>query len=102
MKFQVVVQFPAADIESFDALVEIEDELAEALESEHIVDGHDFGSGEANIFIHTNDPSEVVKTVRKCFGGERMAKAKVAFRSFDSEDYSWLHPANEESKFHVL
>ena len=102
MQFQVVVQFSAADIESFDALVEIEEKLVQALEPEHIVDGHDFGSGEGNIFIHTNDPPEVMKTVRKCFGRKRMAKTKVAFRSFDSEDYSWLHPINEESKLHVL
>ena len=102
MQFQVVVQFSTADIESFDALVEIEEELMQALEPEHIVDGHDFGSGEGNIFIHTNDPAEVVKAVRKCLGSERMAKAKVAFRSFDSEDFSWLHPSNEESPFRVL
>ena len=56
MKYQLVLQFYASSIEDFDQLIEIEEMLESTLGNLHEVDGHDFGSGEMNIFIHTNDP----------------------------------------------
>jgi hypothetical protein len=56
MKYQLVLQFFGDSLQDYDALVALEDRLIEALESAHVVDGHDFGSGEMNIFVHTNDP----------------------------------------------
>ena len=102
MQFQVVVQFSAAGIETFDAFVEIEEALMQALEPEHVVDGHDFGSDEGNIFIHTNDPASVLKAIRLSLGPHRMNNAKVAFRPMGTEEYRWLHPSDAKSEFHVL
>jgi len=56
MKYQLVLQLPASSDIDFDSLVLIEDKLSESMGEKHIVDGHDFGSGEMNIFIHTDDP----------------------------------------------
>jgi hypothetical protein len=50
MKYQLVLQLPAASIDSLDAMIEIEDALSEKLSGEHEVDGHDSGSGEMEHF----------------------------------------------------
>jgi len=59
MKCQLVLQFTAASMEDFDRLV-LEDSLIQELEGLATVDGHDFGMGEFNIFILTDDPAECV------------------------------------------
>ena len=46
-------------MEDFDRLVALEDRLIEELGEVATVDGHDFGSGEFNIFVLTDDPSTV-------------------------------------------
>jgi len=50
VKYLLEIQFSDDDI-SFDELVELEDRLAEALKGKADVDGHEMGSGEADIFI---------------------------------------------------
>ena len=58
MKYQLVLQFAADSTEDFDRLIELEDRLIEELDVA-TVDGHDFGSGEFNIFVLTDDPVTV-------------------------------------------
>ena len=50
MKYQLVLQFEANTMDDFDQLVILEDKLIDELGSVATVDGHDFGSGEFNIF----------------------------------------------------
>jgi hypothetical protein len=54
---QLVVQFPIADIDDYDALVRIEDTLIQAFEQNRcaVVDGHDIGQARFNIFIYPKD-----------------------------------------------
>ena len=47
-------------MDDFDQLVILEDKLIEELGSVATVDGHDFGSGEFNIFVLTDEPTEGV------------------------------------------
>jgi hypothetical protein len=54
MKYQLVLQFQAESVQQFDELAVLEDLLVENLPSHSVVDGHDFGSGELNIFILTD------------------------------------------------
>ena len=62
---QLVLQFkPWAD-RGIDDLVALEDALLLVLGDEAVVDGHDAGSDEANIFIRTRDP---LATLKKCWG----------------------------------
>ena len=66
MKYELVLQFDASNSEDFDQLIAVEDRLESALGNLHEVDGHDFGSGKMNIFIHTNDPDsafDLIKTI---------------------------------------
>ena len=60
MRYQLVLQFAAGTLSDYDALVAMEDQLIELL-GESAVDGHDMGSGEANIFIHTSDPQNTFR-----------------------------------------
>ena len=60
MKYQLVLQFNASSIEDFDAMVALEEDIERVLGENHEVDGHDYGSGEMNIFVHTNDPAQAL------------------------------------------
>ena len=65
MKIQLVLELPAQKIDDFELLIELENALIEALESQHRVDGHDFGSGTMNIFIYTAHLDEALATSKE-------------------------------------
>lgn len=44
MKYQLVLQLPAASIKDYDAMIELEDAIIESLGGVGEVDGHDAGS----------------------------------------------------------
>jgi hypothetical protein len=54
---QLVLQFSpwGSNTHDFDKLISLEEQLIDALAGKAHVDGHDMGSDEANIFIHTLD-----------------------------------------------
>ena len=60
MKYQLVLQLPTSAID-LDDVIALEDALSEALDASATVDGHDFGSGEGNIFIFTEDPADTLR-----------------------------------------
>lgn len=101
MQYQLVLQFPLDEDFDFDALIELETKLTFELGSEHDVDGHDFGSGEMNIFIHTDNPIEVFKKTALLLNDQLSSILKAAYRKIDSDRYTWLNPANNSEEFHV-
>lgn len=56
-KGQIVFQRPASSMEDCDLLIAIEETIREGLGPIALVDGHDIGAGEMNVFIHTNEPN---------------------------------------------
>jgi hypothetical protein len=59
------------------------------------VDGHDAGSGEMNIFIHTNHPALAFERIKNLLGTQDfMVELKVAFRDVGKDAYTVLHPPN--------
>ena len=93
MKFQVVLQWPASSVNDFDGMVEIEDLLVEKLGEQVEVDGHDFGSEETNIFLHTDDPRRAFEEIRAILSGHRLwPHARIAYRKVDGTEYSMLWP----------
>ncbi len=72
MRYQLVLQFPASSEEDFEWLVRVEDELINLFDSQHQVDGHDFGSGEMNIFIHTDLPREALEQAKVVLSKKRV------------------------------
>ena len=81
-------------MEKFDVIVEAETELEIVLRNVAEVDGHDFCSGEANIFILTSQPIESFNLAKpllqqKCLfsGGFR-----AAFRPVNSNSFTVVWP----------
>lgn len=101
MKYQLVLQFDGSAIEDFDDLLKIELDLGLALSDEHLVDGHDFGSGEMNIFIHTNSPDEAFNVAKKIFDDAKISEMVAAFRDFDCDQYTVIYPENYGKEFCV-
>ena len=93
MKYQLVIQWPASSLTDYDAMVKIEDSLIEQLSEEHDVDGHDFGSGEMNIFVHTDDPESAFEEVRSILGSDpSWSSVRVAYRELLGSGYTPLWP----------
>jgi hypothetical protein len=93
MKFQVVLQWPASETSDYDEMVDVEDLLIERLTERCEVDGHDFGSNEANIFVHTNDPQRAFEEIRAILSGHKLWPAtRIAYRQMDGSKYTVIWP----------
>lgn len=95
MEFILVLQWPAASEADYDALVALEDALEIGLADAHgYVDGHDFGSGEMNLFVHTDLPLEAFGDAQASLGADsRWAAVRAAYRSTDGDEYTVVWPA---------
>jgi hypothetical protein len=93
MKYQLVLQWPASSIKDYDAMIDVEDALVEKLSEGSEVDGHDAGSGEVNIFIHTDEPGRAFNEVKAVLGSRDFwVDARVAFREVAATEYTVLWP----------
>jgi len=58
-----------------------------------IVDGHDFGSGEMNVFVHTDSPKLAFEKIRSFLSaGGNMREMKAGFRAFEEDNYTAVYP----------
>ena len=57
MRYQLVLQFPGSTLADYDAMIALEDQIINALDSSAEVDGHDSSADECNLFVHTNHPA---------------------------------------------
>ena len=74
-------------------MIEIERVLSEKLSENSEIDGHDAGSGEMNIFIHTDNPVATFKEVMSALGSRDFwVNARVAYREIANDKYSVLWP----------
>ena len=97
MKYQIVIQWPASSNADYDRLVELEYALIDALSEGSEVDGHDAGSGEMNIFVHTESVQAAFAEIKKLLA-ERAAlnSARVAYREIGKNEYTVLWPEHLE------
>ncbi len=93
-KYILVLQWPATSDADFDALISMEDLLqSDLLDAYGVVDGHDFGAGEMNIFIETDRPLEAFQHARTTLGTDwRWASVRAAYRPVGEERYVVLWP----------
>jgi hypothetical protein len=98
---QLVLQFAANSLRDYDDLVALEQQLvAELGESE--VDGHDMGSGEANIFILTADAKTTFRRLLPVLQRSgRLPEVTVAYRRTDENRYHVLWPEASSREFSV-
>lgn len=92
MKFQLVLQLPKNTLKNFDELVSIEDHLISELGNAVVVDGHDLGKEEANLFILTNDPEATFLKAREALNSKYIKNMKAAFREIKGENYKPIWP----------
>jgi hypothetical protein len=98
---QLVLQFGANTLRDYDGLVALEQELTREL-GENAVDGHDMGSGEANIFILTPDPQKTFRQLIPVLERTgRMSALTAAYRHTDEDSYHILWPENSSRQFSV-
>jgi len=102
MKYQLVLQYPANSTADYDEMIALEDELMVMLGTSTAVDGHDCGSGEMNIFIHTDQPSEVFETIRPVVNKRNLLKYLIAaYREITGEDYTVVWPIGSTKQFRI-
>jgi hypothetical protein len=80
-------------MDTYDAVLDIEDLLIDSLDDGSDVDGHDVGSDEMNIFVSTDDPQATFKRVEATLPTHPLCvDLKAAFRAKDQDYYSVLWP----------
>jgi hypothetical protein len=93
VRYQLVLQFTADTIADFDQFVALEEKLIDALEYSSIVDGHDFGQSEFNIFILTNEPAMVFDKAHRIIRDQKLQLGmRAAYRKPTAETYMILWP----------
>lgn len=91
-QYQVVVQWDDK-VGDFDFLIGIEDALLGALSECHEVDGHDMGSGEANVFIISPDPMQAFGEIKVALAGRlSMSDVRIAYRDLEGDTFTVLWP----------
>jgi hypothetical protein len=89
-------------MDDFDRLIALEDALIEGLDDVATVDGHDFGLGEFNIFVLTDDPATVFAKAHGIVINQGVPNVmRSAYRELDGEDYVILWPSSL-TEFSVL
>jgi len=94
----LVLQWSGASVPaSPSALIRIEKRVAKLVGSDGLVDGHDLGSGEANIFVLTSeDPAALFRKIEEAAGDwiRESGLAKAGWRTLAAEDpYTVIWPA---------
>ena len=93
MRFQLALQWPLSSLRGLDDLLNLEELLMAKLTDQSDVDGHDLGSGEANIFVYTNDPHRTLKEVRGILSGHKLwPNTVIAYRETLGTEYTVLWP----------
>ena len=95
MQYLLVLQWPGDSKADFDALISMEEQVGAALGRYASVDGHDFGSGEMNIFIETDRPTEAFADAASALRGDpRWGDLRAAYRETRGGHYEVLWPQN--------
>ena len=98
---QLVLQFAASGIRDYNDLSALEQQLIGEL-GETALDGHDMGSGEANIFIVTSDAQKTFRQLIPVLQRSgRLPEVTVAYRRTDENQYHVLWPEDSQRQFSV-
>jgi hypothetical protein len=93
VRYILVLQWPGNSEADFDALISMEDQVETALGPYASVDGHDFGSGEMNIFVETDRPTEAFADAAKVLReSPRWGDLRAAYRDAPGGPYQILWP----------
>jgi hypothetical protein len=92
-EYLLVFQFEASSLEDFDELIALEQTISKHLANGSVVDGHDFGCGEFNIFIFTFSlEADLRAGIRFLETKVPVTQIKAGYRALDEDDYTALYP----------
>jgi|SRR5208282_2166389 len=93
MKYQLVLQLPSCSDADYDRLLLLQETIENGLGELGIVDGHDIGSGEMNIFIHTDEPMLAFERAQHLLSPrDDLRELKAGYRDFDEDEYIAIFP----------
>jgi hypothetical protein len=101
MIYQLVIQFPVTEDFDFDSILELETRLSLEMGEDYVVDGHDFGAGEINIYIQTDNPEAGYEKVFDMLSSQLLSSLRVAYRVKEESEFFWLHPAGSKNNFSI-
>jgi len=102
LKYQLVFQLLESCLVDFEALISFEAELIDVLREGEVVDGHDMGSGEANIFVFTDDPRATFQRAKSVLeNAGYLMNVIIAYRNVEGEDFTVIWPENCAREFTV-
>lgn len=101
MKYQLVIQFPITENFDFDAIIGLETKLTFEMGEGYIIDGHDFGASNINLFIQTDQPEQGYEKVFDMLSTKLISTIQVAYRVNGSDEFIFLHPANCKDHFSI-
>jgi hypothetical protein len=93
VRYILVLQWPASSEADFEALISMEEQLGATIGRYASLDGHDFGSGEMNIFLATERPTEAFADVANVLREDpRWGALRAAYREAIGDTYEILWP----------
>jgi len=93
-KFQLVFQWPSdASVQDFDRLIAIEETVRASIGNLGVVDGHDIGAREMNIFVWTDEPRAAFYRIMQSLTSScDLSEMAAGFRDFEEDDYTPIFP----------
>ncbi len=101
MKYQLIIQFPVTEDFDFDGIIALETRLTLEMGEGYIIDGHEFGAGEINIFIQTDDPEAGYEKAFELVSTNLISLLRVVYRVKNANEFVWLYPANNQDVFSI-
>lgn len=92
MDYQLVIQILGSGNMDYDLLICLENKIRELVNGYAIVDGHDCGSGESNVFLLTDDPLAAFHRLQSTM--ESIPGARVAYRVIGEDEFTILYPVS--------
>jgi len=94
MKYQLVLQFTGTVIPDYDSLVDLESVLIDKIQADGraIVNGHDFGSSEMNLFLTVDEPEIVLSQIRTQIDHPLMSRFRAGFRPVSEDGFQAIWP----------
>ena len=92
MEQQLVLQFDLSAPDDYDAVLAVEEQLAEALDDMAEVEGHNVGARTMHVFIWCDDAEETFTSVRDIVDAELLDHARAGWRHADEERFAPLWP----------
>src|SRR4051812_1993571 len=90
MRYQMVIQADGKSMADYDTMLSLEEQIERSLGNGDLVDGHDSGSGEWNIFLDVADPKAAFANIAPVLEGR--PRVRVAYREIGAPKYVPLFP----------